>query len=397
MRLRAFGQAIGSSRLYRSLAIAGGILVLAVITYLALTSRPLSVRIAKVEENVPVRVFGLGTVEARILSRVGFEVGAAIVELKADHGDLVKKGDVLARLHTAEQEAKVARAKAGLLAAEVGVHRAEANVEKAHAVLAQRQEANKRKQSLVKGNVVSEQIAEEAQRDEDVARAELSVARSEVEVARASLANASAELAFESTILDHHTLSAPFDAMVVERHTEAGTVIRAGDSIFTLVAPESVWGLAYVDESRAGPIEIGQPAEVRLRSLPRQTLEAKVARIGIESDRVNEERRIYVKCDTCPPEFHLGEQAEILIRVATLDRALLVPEAAVTGYDGAKGMVWTLEDGRLQRRSVAIGHRTEDARLEITGGLPEGAAVVTELSDGFREGRRAVIASEPAR
>jgi HlyD family secretion protein len=32
--------------------------------------------VATVEETVPVRVFGLGTVEARVLSKIGFEVGA---------------------------------------------------------------------------------------------------------------------------------------------------------------------------------------------------------------------------------------------------------------------------------------------------------------------------------
>ena len=388
---------IMSNRLVRFLLIAGAIVAPAIAGYAIFTNRPISVRVARVEQNVPIRVFGLGTVEARVLSKVGFEVGAAIVELRADHGDLVKTGDMLARLHTAEQEAKVAKAQAGVLAAEVGIRRAEANVEKARAVLAQRQEANKRKQALVRGNVVSEQIAEEAQRDEDVAKAELSVALSEIEVARANLETAKAELEFESTLLAHHALTAPFDAMVIERHKEAGTVIKAGDPIFTLVAPDTVWGLAYIDESRAGPIAIGQPAEVRLRSLPRQVLEAKVVRIGIESDRVNEERRVYVKCDSCSAEFHLGEQAEILIRVATLDRALLVPEAAVAGYDGTKGTVWTVENGRLQRRSVTFGYRTEDGRLEITGGLPAGAEVVSELGTGLREGRRASAIAGPIR
>ena len=73
--------------------------------------RSIDVTIGAVDENVPVRVFGLGTVEARVLSRVGFEVGAAIVELNVDHGDIVKQGQVLARLHATQQEAKVARAK----------------------------------------------------------------------------------------------------------------------------------------------------------------------------------------------------------------------------------------------------------------------------------------------
>ena len=53
-------------------------------------NRPLAVEVAAIARDVPVRVFGLGTVEARVLSKVGFEVGATLVELKADHGDRVQ-------------------------------------------------------------------------------------------------------------------------------------------------------------------------------------------------------------------------------------------------------------------------------------------------------------------
>lgn len=358
------------------------------------SNRPLPVRVASTEHDVPVRVFGLGTVEARILSRIGFELGATVIELRADHGDLVRRGDVLARLHASEQEAKVARARAGMASAEVAIQKAQANVEKARAILAQRRESNRRKQALVGRSVVSAQSGEEAQRDEEVAKAELAVAMSDVAVTRAQLADAQAQVEFERILLDHHTLIAPFDAMVVERHRELGTVIKAGDPIFTLVAPETIWALAYVDESRAGAIVEGQPVKLRLRSLPQLVFDARVERIGIESDRVSEERRVYVKCERCPPRFHLGEQAEVLITVATIDKAILVPEAAVSRFDGKKGEVWTVESGRLIRREVGFRHRTEDSRLELITGLPEQAQVVTALESGFREGRAARIIVE---
>jgi HlyD family secretion protein len=359
--------------------------------------RPLEVAVAPVIENVPVRVFGLGTVEARVLSKIGFEVGAAITELNADHGDLVKQGQVLARLHATQQEAKVARANAAVLSAEVAVKKADGNVIKARAILAQRLEVNKRKQALVSRQVTSAQAAEEAQRDEDVAKAELLVAKNDIEVAKAQLSDAKAQLAYEKAILEQHTLLAPYDALVVDRQKELGTVIKAGDPIFTLVAIGSIWALAYIDESRSGAIREGQPAEVRLRSLPHQVFPARVVRVGIESDRVTEERRVYVKCEQCPVRFHLGEQAEVLITVATLPKARLVPESAVTGYDGTKGTVWTVEEGRLKRRVVSFGHRTEDARLEIVETLPQGVEVVASIDAALREGRAARAIREAQR
>ncbi len=380
---------VARRRTVKSALIVAGLALAIAAGAFAYANRPIGVQVALAEKNVPVRVFGLGTVEARILAKIGFEVGARLVELDADHGDRVAKGTILARLDAGEQEAKLAKARAGLLMTEVGVTRARANLEKADAVLAQKAEVNRRKQALAGRDVVSQQAAEEAARDEAVARAEVAVARAEIESAKAQLADARAQLQYEETMLRHRTLVAPFDALIVERHKEAGTVIKAGDPIFTIIAAETIWGLAYVDEARAGFIREGQRVDARLRSRPQDSFTGRVVRIGLESDRVTEERRVYIKGDNPPPRVYLGEQAEFWITVATLEQAVLVPEAAVHGFDGRQGRVWTVEDGRLRRRSVRIRHRTEDARLEIVGGLPDGARVATRVESGFREGRRA--------
>lgn len=371
-----------------ALAVAA-LLVAGVVATTVFFNRPVNVRVAAVERNVPVRVFGLGTTEARVLSKIGFEVSATLAELYADHGDRVSKGQVLARLSTGEQDAKVAKARAALLIADVNITKSAANLEKAQAVLAQKLEANKRKQALAGRDVVSQQAAEEAVRDEAVARADVAVASSEIESAKTQLVDARAQLQFEETMLRHRTLVAPFDALVIERSKEPGTVIKAGDPIFTLVAIGSYWGLAYVDEARAGFIEEGQPVEARLRSRPLESFSGRVVRIGLESDRVTEERRVYLRGENPPARVYLGEQVEFWITVATLDSALLVPAAAVSGFDGRQGTVWTVEEGRLQRRLVQFRHRTEDARLEIVGGLPDNARVVTRLEDGLRTGRAA--------
>lgn len=371
--------------------VAAGAAVAIVLAYAIYGHRPISVQVASVERNVPIRVFGLGTVEARVLSKIGFEVGATLAELQADHGDRVTNGQVLARLSLGEQEAKVAKARAAIEIATVNITRAEANREKARAILEQKQEANRRKQTLAGRDIVSQQVAEEAARDEAVAKADVAVAESEIVSGRAQLSDAKAQLQFEETMLRHRTLVAPYDAIVIERHTELGTVVKAGDPIFTLIAAGSYWGLAYVDEARAGFISEGQRVEARLRSRPQDSFTGKVERIGLESDRVTEERRVYIKGENPPPRVFLGEQVEFWITVATLDKALLVPSAAVHGYDGRQGTVWTVEDGRLHRRLVKFRHRTEDARLEIVDGVPEGAGVVVSLDTGLKEGRAARV------
>ncbi len=358
--------------------------------------RPVTVEVARPAPAVPVQVFGLGTVEARIVSKVGVEVAGTLIELSADHGDRVRAGDVLARLDTADQEARVERARAGVESAEAALKQTEAAVARARTVLAQKKQANARKQALLARQTASVETAEAAQMEADVAAADVTVALGDVEVARAALAEARAEESQERVRLAQHVLIAPYDAVVVERMKERGSVLAAGASLFTLVAPETVWALAYVDESRAGAIRVGQPAEIRLRSLPNRTFHGKVARIDIESDRVSEERRVSVACDDCPDTFHLGEQAEVLITTGVLKDTILVPETAIETLNGATGTVWVVKDGSLHRRRVTFGERTLDSRLAVTDGLAPDARLVTVLSPGLREGRLARVADEEA-
>ncbi len=351
------------------------------------TSRPIGVSIAVAERNVPIQVFGLGTVEARVLSSIGFEVGAALVSLNADHGSTVKTGDVLAGLHTAEQESRVTRAKAGIIAAGAVVERAKAATAKQAAILDQKREANRRQQELADKKVISVEKAEEALKDLRVAEGDHALALADQAVARAALDSARADLAHENMLLDHHFLRAPFDGVVVERHSELGAVVRAGDRVFTLVDPKSVWLLAHVEEARAGVLAEGQRADVRLRSLPAKVFKGRVERIGIESDRVSEERRVYVKCEDCPADFHLGEQAEVIVTAGVLAEALLVPEAVVNGFDGRSGKVWIDDNGVARLAAVTLGARTLDGRVAVTAKLPEGAAVIVAPIEGLSEGR----------
>lgn len=368
--------------------------VIAVGGWLFFTERPESVSVVAAEQGSPVRVYGLGTVEARVVSKIGFEVGAALTDLLVDTNEIVTRGQVLARLHPAEQEARVARAEAGVVAAQAAIHKAEASVERARAVLAQRMAANARQQELATRSAVAVTSAEEAQRDVEVAAADLTVTQSEVAVVTAQAADARAALLYEQTLLDHHVLAAPFDAVIVDRLVEAGTVVRAGDVIFTLMDPKTVWVQSYIDEGRAGEIALGQIAEIRLRSLPHAVFTGAVAHIGIESDRVNEERRVWITCADCPTQVFLGEQAEVRITITTLGQALLVPEIAVEGFDGHQGRVWVVQDGHLAQVPLIFGHRTEDARVEVVSGLPEGAQIVASPIKGLADGRLARITGD---
>ncbi|WP_137177583.1 efflux RND transporter periplasmic adaptor subunit [Roseomonas sp. AR75] len=354
------------------------------------TQRPLPVPVAAVAEDVPVTVFGLGAVEARVLSRVGFEVPGRLVAVLADHGDQVRAGAPLARLDPESQEARVAKAEAAVLSADAAAERAEAQRERAEAILAQRQSTARRRRELAARGAGSAEAAELAETEALAAQADLAVNRADAALARGAQAESRATLRAEQTALAKHTLTAPFDAVVIARTREPGAALNAGEAVFTLVAPDSIWALAYVDEGRAGDLALGQPAMVTLRSRPGSAVRAQVVRIGLEADRATEERRVHVRCLSCPAMPVIGEQAEVVIETGRLPRARLIPESAVHGFDGAGGEVWTVEDGRLARRSVRFAARLMDGRVALTAeGLPEAIPVAVQVGPGFAEARPA--------
>lgn len=398
---KAQDQAVGKTR-----RLSAGVYVFAILLAVAIGAgfgawamflRPIEVQVASAEQDVPVQVFGLGTVEARVTSRIGFKVSGVVVDLRADVGDRVAKGAILARLDDREQSAQVARANAMVEQAEANLQRATASVEKAQANYANAKSINERRQALLMNNNTSIEAAQTAQAAQGTALADVSLAQSDVLVAKANIGDAKAQQRLQSTILDFYTLAAPYDATVTARLKELGSALGASEPVFTLIDPKTVWALAYVDESKAGEITVGEPAEIVLRSQPGKRIAGHVARIQPESDRVNEERRVEIAFDTLPAELYLGEQAEAHITTVRLPQALLAPEAAITGLGNNQGTVWTVEDGYLQQRSVKLGHRLLDGRFEITGGVPEHALVVTTLRSGLRVGRAAKVAEGASR
>ena len=354
--------------------------------------QPVNVQISTTERDVPVQVFGLGTVEARVTSKVGFKVSGVLRKLQADVGDRVPQGAVLASLISSEQSARVARANAAIEQAEANLQRAKANLEKAQANYVNAKNINERRQKLLAGNNTSIEAAETAQAAHDTTLADVNLASSDVQVARAVIDDATAQRQLETATLDLHTLTSPYDAMVITRQKELGSALAAGEPVFALIDPQSVWVLAYIDESKSGDIRVGDPAEIVLRSLPNRRFHGRVARIEIESDRVNEERRVQIAFDRLPDDFHLGEQAEVFITTVRLEQAVLVPEAAISDLNQGRGTVWIVNNRHLEQQEVEIGRRLLDGKLEIVNGIPDGAAVVAKLQSGFWAGRPATIA-----
>jgi HlyD family secretion protein len=207
---------------------------------------PVTVSVAPVQSDVRQQVFGLGTVGARVQSNIGFEVAGVLVALGADQGDRVRVGQVLAQLDVRDMEAQVAVAKAGVAQARAGLEKAKADVEGIAANLANAKSIAGRRAALVGKGFAT---VEETQTTEALARVatgNLASAKAGVLVAEAALQSAEAQQAFQEAILATHTLRAPYDAWVISRNLELGSMPNPGQSVFTLVAENTVWVRSYV-------------------------------------------------------------------------------------------------------------------------------------------------------
>jgi HlyD family secretion protein len=358
--------------------------------------RPLTVQIAPVAINVPEQVFGLGMVGADVQSTVGFKVAGVINEIDANEGDHVKTGQVLARLDARDVEAQVAQARAAVPQAQAAIDKGKADVALAEANQANAVAMAERRRVLVKQGFASREETQTLETTEKVSAANVKVANVEAETARAGLAVAQAQLDFAEATLANYTLRAPYNGWVLARTRNLGDAVVAGQAVFTLAEPSTIWVVGYVDERLAGRLKVGQPAEIELRSEPGRRFPGHVARIEIQSDAVNEERLVDVAFDHLPPDIHLAEQAEVYITTGKLRHAMVIPQTRVlntTGDPGTgeRGTVWTLEHGQLAQRQVTFGPELLNGGMPVLSGLPADARVVVSPPDGFRVGRAATI------
>ncbi len=379
-------------RLSAIVGLGAALLIAAALLYVR-AYRPLEVEIAEPERNIEVRVFGVGSVEAQIVSKIGFQISGRIVALSADQGDSVAENSELARLEDSVQRARVAKAQVAKAQAEAALARARAGLNRSEVAIEQKASVNQRRQSLVGSGAVTREAADDARANESYARSDNEVAKADVQVSEAARKDVDASLAIEKVTLDQHRLVAPFNGRILARLKELGSIVAPGEAVFSIVDPATIWVRAYVDEALAGGLAVGQTAWVRLRSQMSQRVEAEVARIDGENDRVTEERRLYVRCRACDPRHqvrYLGEQAEIEIVKAIVPEGLFIPLRATQGFDGRSALVWTVTDGRLGQRRITLGERLPDGRIAIAEQLVGGEKVVTSTeTSGFRIGRAA--------
>jgi HlyD family secretion protein len=337
--------------------------------------------------EVVAEVMGTGTLEAHYQATVSAQVQAPLAEYLVDQGDWVKSGQLLARLDDSDIKREVTNQQAVVMAAEATVQRTMADEAKAKANLVKAHLDYARYSGLLVTKSISQDQMDKTTQSLAVAEAEVASATAAIAEARRQEVASKERLKYQQARLAYTRLSAPFDGLIARRDREVGDIVVPGASIFLLVSKRELWISAWVDEYEMAGLAPGQPVRVVFRSEPKKQFPGKVARLGNEVDRETREFRVDCGVDRLPPNWAVGQRAEVYIETGRKSNVINVPLKALVWREGKPG-AYVVNHGRARWRKVTIGLRGVN-KVEIEKGLSKRDLVIVgpqtaQLKDGQR-------------
>lgn len=327
------------------------------------------------KEDLKPAVFGIGTVEARLSYTVGPIQAGRLLSAAVDHGDMVKVGQVLGEIDPVDLDSKLQSASSAVAKAQSAMASNEAQVRDTYSRNVLAQNNNKRYQELLAQQAISVEAADSKQNEANAAQAAYDSAKAVLAAAREEISKSAADLKVVEQQRANLKLLSPVNGLVVSRDVEPGATVVAGQSVFHLVDPATMWVRTRIDQSRFYGISLGQTATIILRSSQDVPLKGKVLRLEVQGDSVTEERFVDVAFDDLAGRIPLGELAEVSVDLPPVSDALVVPTAAVKRINKQNG-VWLLDGGELHFQPVIIGAQTLDGNMQIVEGLNAGDSVV---------------------
>lgn len=332
--------------------------------------------IAAQSATVPDSFEAVGTVRAAQTAQVASQSMGNIVEVRAQEGDRVQGGQILAVIDDAQPRAAVEQSAAAVTAAQKELSSADAELALAESTL-------KRYQQLFDKKSISPQ-----EFDEIKARSQAAEARRDM--ARAAEAQAGAALTQSRTSLGYAQIRAPFAGVVTEKKTDAGAFASPGMPLFIVEDTRRYRLEASVDESDVGLVRVGEAVPVLLDSLQGAELQGKVAQIVPAADPAS--RSFLVKIEL-PSDARLRSGLFGRARFPRGKRsALLIPRTAIVERGQLRGVYVIGANQIVQLQYVTLGNASGD-NMEVLSGLQDGEKLVATPGDRELGGKQ--IASRP--
>jgi RND family efflux transporter MFP subunit len=275
-----------------------------------------------------------------------------VIELPFATGDRVRRGEVVVRFEIPALDAELTARRSELLRANARVKATDETVT--------------RLQGLFERGVAARKEVEEARRD-------LAEAQADVETAQGAIAAATALLA-------RSVVTAPFDAIVVDRTHNPGDLVEGGaDPVLRLIDPTRLQVEASVALGDLPEVAVGQPAEIRGPGLS-TPIKGLVAGVPAAADALSGSARVRIALEGQPP-FPANATVAVEIFSAEHSGIVVIPSEAVVEEAG--------------HAYVYVVDREQKAhRREIERGIDSGREV--EVRSGVAPGDRVIVAGQNA-
>jgi multidrug efflux system membrane fusion protein len=296
-----------------------------------------------------------GEVRARTESRLSFRVGGKLAERPVQLGDVVRKGQVLARLDPQDLKLIEQGALAAVQAAQVQADQAQADL--------------KRFQGLRDQGFVSE--------------AELERRASTAAAARAQLAQAQAQAGVQGRQTTYGQLVADASGVITAVEAEPGAVVSAGAPIVRLAWDGARDIVFSVPEDRVAALRalMGRQGALSVRLWADESRPWKATLREVSAAADPSTRTFQVKADLLTPAGvaspKLGQTGTVVLPGPALAGVVKLPLAALLQQQG-RTVVWVLEPGTMQVKLQPVTLAGADGNeVVISGGLQPGQEVVT--------------------
>ncbi len=352
--------------------------ILLIINPLSKKETEVSFSTIKVERgNISSTVTATGTIEAITTVNVGTQVSGILQHVYVDFNDIVKKGQLLARL---DETSLIAQ-----------LEQSQSQVDQAQAQLNFQEATFRRLKTLYEKELI-------AQTDYDQALYNY-------ENSRASLSNAKSALARTQVNLGYATITSPIDGVVLNRAVEEGQTVAASfntPTLFTIVNDLTQMEVqTSVDEADIGKVQQGQRVEFTVDAYADMKFEGTVSQVRLQPITTNNVVTYVVILSAPNPEKKLmpGMTASAIIYVEEKKNTLTLsgkamrftPAAgslptgglppALSAPDGSK-MVW-IKDVMAGLRPVPVVAGIDNgSSIEILSGLNEGDEVIISMNTG---------------
>ncbi len=326
-----------------------------------------------VRGDITVELVADGSAELEV-TNLAFQVSGKLQEILVEPGQLVKAGDVLARLDGTDYENKLTRAQQDYQLSEISGQR---QIEELKYQL-ENLESEYSAMSQI-ADCYTEKELKEKQQDYENAKSAYEAQVTSYEI---SMASAVTDIKTAQDELNNTVLISTKDAQVLAVNYSEGETIPENETCIVLLDDCNIKAVASVSEIDTGSVYIGQKVEGVFDACEDQVFTGKVT--FIDSVPVKDSSGLvsydaWIELEGGRDQIKTGMTCTITFITKRVEDVLYIPNKGVSMSDGQQVVKVKNEDGTISSRIVTTGF-TDGTNVEVNEGLVEGETILTPVT-----------------